>query len=107
LRAARQTGLQQYGALASDYSRRFAQKWFTEPLAEDPLGSSDFQSLADIGNSFRESVERIRLHLFYMHDLVLPIATALAPIVPLTLASIPVDQLMIKLLHFFLGGAGR
>lgn len=50
----RRTGLLEYGRLANSYTASFDQKWVhsMDPPSEPLLGSSDIQSLADMGNSF-------------------------------------------------------
>ena len=50
----RREGLRQYSLLANTYNRAFERKWVAgqAPPDEPLLGSSDIQSLADLGNSF-------------------------------------------------------
>jgi hypothetical protein len=50
----RKAGLLDYGRLANSYTVSFDQKWVhnAKPVSEPLLGSSDVQSLADMGNSF-------------------------------------------------------
>ncbi|AKU97616.1 hypothetical protein AKJ09_04280 [Labilithrix luteola] len=56
LARAKRRGLDRYGSLVIEYNRAFDEKW-VQPSAghvdESILGSSDIQSLADMGNSFR------------------------------------------------------
>jgi hypothetical protein len=50
----RRAGLLEYGRLANSYIASFDKKWVhnMDPPSEPLLGSSDIQSLADMGNSF-------------------------------------------------------
>ena len=54
LRETKRLGLYQYGALGTAYTLSFHKKWIVSPRPpEEPLlGTSDIQSLADLGNSF-------------------------------------------------------
>jgi hypothetical protein len=91
-------GLYQYGTLATSYTSAFHHRWITrDPEASEPLlGTSDIQSLADLGNSFG--------FIRGMDDLPMnprtPIHLALAcliPMAPLLLIVIPLKE-MVKLL---------
>jgi hypothetical protein len=51
----RRAGLRDYGRLSTQYTEAFDRKWVhpaASPAAEPLLGTSDIQSLADIGNSY-------------------------------------------------------
>ena len=91
-------GLYQYGTLATSYTSAFHHRWITrDPEASEPLlGTSDIQSLADLGNSFG--------FIRGMDDLPMnprtPIHLALAcliPMAPLLLIVLPLKE-MVKLL---------
>ena len=91
-------GLYQYGGLATTYTSAFHHKWITkdQEASEPLLGTSDIQSLADLGNSFA--------FIKGMDDLPMnprtPIHLALAcliPMAPLLLIVIPLRD-MVKLL---------
>jgi hypothetical protein len=101
---ARRQGLRQYGGLATAYSRRFAERWLSGNLPDDLLGNNDFCSLVDLNATYRESVERIRMYLFSARDLILVTVATLAPVVPLIFYILPLDELVIKLLHILVGG---
>src|SRR5205823_3376941 len=62
LAQAKRTGLREYGTLAERYVREFDAKWLRggAPADEPFVGSSDIQSLADLGNSF-EVVRTMRI----------------------------------------------
>jgi hypothetical protein len=92
----------QYGGLAVDYGRQFHRKWIRS-TREDMLGSSDFQSLADLGNTYRETVDRIGLWLFGARDVLILLVAALLPVVPLALTAMPLPELLKRLAQLTLG----
>jgi hypothetical protein len=99
LARAKWTGLREYGVLAQRYVREFDHKWLRGGAAADePLvGSGDIQSLADLGNSF-EVIRTMRVVPFAKETLVLLLVTTLAPVLPLTLTMVPLDELLRRLL---------
>ena len=98
LAAAKRSGGLEYGELAEDYVRAFHVKWLHGKPVDEPLvGSSDIQSLADLANSF-EVVRSMRLVPFTRDGLVLMGATTLAPILPLALTMMPLDDILKALL---------
>lgn len=79
----RRKGLLTYGALAEHYTGLFDQKWLSNPLAtHDLLGSSDIQSLADLGGGYRVVRQMGLFPLDVRLIATLTTATA-APFVPL------------------------
>jgi hypothetical protein len=99
LARARRLGLNEYGTLAERYVRQFDGKWLRggAPAGEPLMGSADIQSLADMGNSF--AVVRSMRRTPITRDAVLALAGAvLAPLVPLLLTVMPVEELTRKLL---------
>jgi hypothetical protein len=98
LAAAKRVGLSEYGTLAERYVREFDTKWLrgAAPADEAFVGSADIQSLADLGNSF-EIVKEMRF-LPITRDAVLRIVAAtVAPIVPLLLTMMSLEDLIRKL----------
>ena len=98
LAQAKRTGLREYGTLAQRYVREFDTKWLRggAPADEPLVGSADLQSLADLGNSF-EVVQTMRIAPI-TKDVILQLAAAtLAPIVPLALTMMPLEELLKKL----------
>jgi hypothetical protein len=88
-----------YGAFAFSLRFRCACAVFDSPAASDELliGSSDIQSLADMGNSYQ--VIREMTWLPFSTKTVLQLGvTAIAPVLPLTLTLVPLDQLLDRLL---------
>ena len=98
LSRAKRTGLREYGTLAQGYVRAFDKKWLRGGGADEPmLGSGDIQSLADLGNSF-EVVRGMRV-VPVSKEAVFQLGLAtLAPIIPLVLTMMPLEDLLKKLL---------
>jgi hypothetical protein len=98
LAQAKRMGNREYGALAERYVHEFDLKLLRSgaPADERLLGSSDIQALSDLSNSF-EIVQTMRLALFTEQAILeLAIATV-APIAPLTLTLVPLEELLKKL----------
>jgi hypothetical protein len=98
LSRARRTGLREYGTLAQRYVREFDAKWLRSQGGSDEafLGSGDIQSLADLGNSFAV-VQDMNVVPITKHALVQLAAATVAPIVPLVLTLMPLEDLLKKL----------
>src|SRR6478736_1525375 len=95
----RRRGIAEYGTLAERYVRAFEAKWLRGGAAPDEpfLGSADIQSLADLSNSV-EGVRTMR-SVPVGRDAVIRLALATAaPIVPLLLTIMPLEELAKKLL---------
>lgn len=94
----KRTGLREYGTLAERYVREFDAKWLRgrAPVDEAFVGSADVQSLADMGNSY-EVVKTIR-PVPVTKEMVIQLSLAtLAPIVPLALTMMPLEELLKRL----------
>ena len=103
LAAAKRTGLREYGTLAERYVREFDAKWLRggAPADEALVGSADLQSLADLGNSYAV-VQGMRI-VPVGKEMIIQISVAtLAPIVPLALTLMPLEELLRKLLGILL-----
>jgi hypothetical protein len=103
LARAKRTGLLEYGALAERYVREFDVKWLRDgtPDREPLLGSDDFQSLADLANSF--AVVRAMRPVPVTREAVITLAAAVVvPIAPLLLTIMPMEALLKKLLGLLL-----
>ena len=98
LAAARRTGLREYGTLAQRYVRDFDAKWLrgTGGADEPILGTGDIQSLADLGNSF-SIIQDMRMVPVTKQAMLQLGAATLAPIVPLLLTLMPLEDLIKKL----------
>jgi len=79
--------------------REFDRKWLrgARPAGEPLVGSADIQSLADLGNSF-EVIRTMRLAPVTKEMILQLVLLTLAPIVPLLLTMMPLDQLLKTLL---------
>jgi len=95
LAAAKRDGLREYGALAERYVRDFDTKWLRggAPAGEPLLGSADIQSLADMGNSF-EVIRTMRAAPIARQDIIRIVAATLAPVAPLGLTMMPLEDLL-------------
>jgi hypothetical protein len=91
-------GLREYGRLATRYVREFDAKWLRgDAHTEDQfMGSADIQSLADLGNSYN-MVRTMRISPITTEIVLLLASAALAPIVPLLLTMMPLEELVKKL----------
>ncbi|HQQ95155.1 MAG TPA: hypothetical protein PLQ93_11415 [Bacteroidia bacterium] len=92
-------GVQQYGELGSAYVDAFKAKWLENdtPKKDDLIGTSDIQSLADLSNSY-EAMSKMRITPISRENLVLLAVTTLAPLVPLLLTMMPLEELLKALL---------
>jgi hypothetical protein len=98
LAQAKRTGLREYGTLAERYVREFDTKWLRSgaPVDERLVGSADIQSLADLSNSF-EVVRMMQIAPITRDALLRLVAATLAPIMPLLLTMMPLEELLKKL----------
>ena len=97
--AAKRKGLADYGALAAEYSRDFRRRWLESGHrdSEKLLGTSDIQSLADMGNAF-DVIRGIKPVPFNRDMLVQLVVATLAPVAPLVLTMIPFEELVGRML---------
>jgi len=103
LNVARRQGLREFGLLAARYVNEFRMKWVqgTSRGGEGLLGSGDIQSLADLGNS-HDVVREMRM-LPFGKDAVIRLAVLIAaPLLPLTLTMVPVEEIVDRLLKMVL-----
>ena len=98
LAEAKRTGIREYGTLAERYVREFDAKWVRggAPADEPLVGSADIQSLADLSNSF-EVVRTMRIVPVTKEAILRLVAATLAPVVPLALTMMPLEDLLKKL----------
>jgi hypothetical protein len=91
----KRSGLYQYGALATEYTSSFHQKWIVEqPPREEPLlGTGDIQSLADLGNSFSFIEKMNALPMGPRTPIHLALA-CLLPMSPLLLTVMPLGDVL-------------
>jgi hypothetical protein len=95
LTRAKRQGLGDYGRLASRYVHGFEEKWIRGGAAADEelLGSADIQSLADLGNSYAVIQDMYPVP-FGLKDVTRLAAATVAPLVPLTLTVISLEELL-------------
>jgi hypothetical protein len=88
----RVNGLGEYSQLATRYVRGFEDKWVRGTSSEPLLGTSDLQSLADLGNSVRvvQELQWVPIPLTLLKRIVV---TGLVPFAPLILFKVPVTEL--------------
>jgi len=103
LEAAKRMGLREYGILAHHYVREFDSKWLRggAPADEPLVGSADIQSLADLGTSY-DVVKSMRFVPFTAQTVLQLAITTLAPVVPLALTMISLEELLERLLKMVL-----
>jgi AcrR family transcriptional regulator len=99
LAQAKRMGSREYGVLAERYAREFDAKWVRggAPADEPLVGSADIQSLADMGNSF-SVVQNMRIVPIKRDDILRLVGATLAPIVPLALTMMSLEELLKKLM---------
>jgi len=99
LSQAKRSGLRAYGTLAERYVREFDAKWVRggAPALEPLVGSPDIQSLADLGNSYGV-VQDMRIAPITRDALLRLVGATLAPIVPLALTLMSLEELLKKLM---------
>jgi hypothetical protein len=85
----------EYGTLAEHYTRAFDAKWLRGGARPDePLvGSADIQALADLANSV-EVVRTMRVVPVTRDAILRIVVTTLAPVAPLALTVMPLEQLL-------------
>jgi hypothetical protein len=88
-------GLGDYGLLANRYVQEFDKKWVdgNASATDEFLGSDDIQSLADLGNSYTV-IQEMRSAPFGPKDVTWLAAVTMAPLVPLTLTIISLEELV-------------
>lgn len=98
--AARRIGVGTFGTMAHASARDFSDKWLRGGASsgERLVGSNDVQSLADLGRAF-DVVKSMRLVPFTATTVMQIVALTLAPVLPLTLTMIPLEELLKRLLQ--------
>jgi hypothetical protein len=98
-------GQHEYESLATDYARRFHARWIARRDHDDLLGNADIQSLADLGNAYGV-VARMHLVPFGPRVVIAIVAAAVAPMLPVALLGMPLEQLLAKVAGTLLGKPG-
>ncbi len=98
----RRVSLREYGKLAEVYGRAFDAKWLRGQAGDEPLlGSADIQSLADLGNSIGV-IQDMRPTVVTKQAALMIAGLTIAPVLPLILTLIPLEELLKKLFGIFL-----
>jgi hypothetical protein len=103
LAGVKRQGLLEYGALASRYVEGFDQKWLRggAPQDEQLVGSGDIQSLNDLAGSF-DVIKSMRPFPFGKTVVLQTAIAALAPVLPLALTMISLEDMVKRLLGILL-----
>ncbi len=87
----------QFGVLACHYVRGFQEKWMAPEAANEPLlGSSDIQSLADLGNSY-EVVRTMRFVPFTLQSIIRLTIVLVIPMLPLALTMFSFKEIAMQI----------
>ena len=94
----RQRGLRDYGTMANRHAQLFDEKWIkgsgvTEDIDEIPLGSPDTSAISGLKANY-ETVKRMRFFPFGLRALVVLVAAALMPMIPLMLMEFPLQKIL-------------
>lgn len=90
----KRAGMFEYGSLADEYVSQFRSKWIDRADGnESILGTSDIQSLADIGNAYAV-VKNMKTCLIEKDIIMRFIVATMLPFTPLILTVYPFDELV-------------
>jgi hypothetical protein len=101
--ATRVRAYESYGGLMSDYARQLDEHWIVGHQRGHLLGSADFQSLADFGQTYRDNIEEMQVLLFDLRDGVILLVAALLPALPCFVALMGVGETLGRLADVFMG----
>ncbi len=93
-------GRAEYGLLANRYVFGFEQRWIRGDIPDTNalLGTSDLQSLADLGNSYA-IVGEMRIVPFSLNDVTWLAAVTALPLLPLTLTIFSLEEVVTRLVQ--------
>ena len=96
-------GLHDYGVMANCHSALFDRKWIqsAEENLPDVLGTPDISSLCDIVTDY-SIVQDMKYIPFQVRDIIVLAASIAAPMVPLLLIQIPLNELLMTLANALL-----
>jgi hypothetical protein len=99
LAGAKREGTREYGLLAMRYADEFRAKWMggRRPVGEPLVGSADFQSLADLAGA-HDVLREMRVLPFSLQTIVRLAIVIAVPYLPLVLAMIPLEELLVRLI---------
>ena len=91
----RHRDLGKYHVLARQYATDFRRTWLVEHGDRSPLGTSDIQSLNDLGGAYR-TTEDTRLWPFGARTIIAIGLCAIVPMLPVLLVSMPLAELLAR-----------
>lgn len=100
---ARRAGLLEVSTMATAASRRFHQRWIEGGDRSGRSFGFDVQSLAATVQTYRETVEQMRVVMFDKKDLIKLLTATLLPAVPIIVLRVPREN-WLQLLSLFTGG---
>jgi hypothetical protein len=97
-------GSAEFGLLATRYVFGFEEKWIDGGAEEtsELLGAADIQSLADLANSY-SVVREMRIVPFTLKDIAWLAAASAAPLLPLALTILSVEELVTRVIKVIFG----
>jgi hypothetical protein len=103
LRKTKRKGVFTYGNLALKYTTEFQRKWVNgDGESDEPLlGSSDIQSLADLGNSYGV-IDDMKIVPFTLRSSIWLAAAFLIPVLPLQLTVMPIEETLHTILKLLI-----
>lgn len=99
---ARWRGMREYDHLAMVYTRRFHSRWMEREPDHELLGAADIQSLNDLQSAVG-LVHRMRVVPFGRRELRVMIVAIALPCIPLLLAVVPLNKLLMKVASSMVG----
>ena len=93
--SARFEGIRDYGRLALVHARLFHRRWINPEIDDSILGSPDISSLADLQSAF-ETLAWMRVVPFDARSVTAVVIGVIAPMVPLIVFEVPLDELVVK-----------
>ncbi len=103
---AKRLGLIEANSFATRFGRRFHRRWIRESSrsrGRELLAGDDIQGLDALGSSYRDGIAQLRLVLIDKTDVLLLLAATLAPVVPVMIARVPLEEWS-RLLEMLTGG---
>ncbi len=102
---ARIRGLELYSALGTDAARSFRRRWIARKEGQEPslLDENDACALIDYSSVFRDTIDKFRVLLVGVRDLVLLVAATALPTIPVLLLKTPPAALIEKLGRILIG----
>jgi hypothetical protein len=102
---AKRQGLIEANSFATRFGRRFHRHWIQSRRSRgrEALAGDDIQALDALGSSYRDGIAQLRLVLIDKTDVLLLLAATLAPVVPVMIARVPLEEWS-QLLEMLTGG---